>query len=144
MPGKPGNPGGGGPPKYPGGGAIAAGAGPPTPRTGPASPAGAAVADGAAATIAAPRPAARATPGPAPAAATFRAAAGGRITCSDTTFAPLTSTRPNALLSSRKSPPLTATLRNSSASPRIICGRGGLGCEKESAERRDYLGISSH
>ena len=75
----------------PGGG----GAGPPTPRTGPARPAGAPPATGA---TGMPRPAARATP--CPGVAVGLGALGMDSICSDTTFSPLSSTRPSRRFSS--------------------------------------------
>ena len=82
-------------------GIICAAPGPPTPRTGPASPTGAAVG-----AIAMPRPAAFPDPGPPAAPATaFRRSSwgGGPSTDMETTVSPRTSTRPSARFSSRSS-----------------------------------------
>jgi hypothetical protein len=77
------------------GGNIEPGAGPPTPRTGPAKPAGAAA-------MSVPRPAGRATPGPA-AACCVLGARGYDSTCSETTCSPRNNIRPSTRFSSTSS-----------------------------------------
>lgn len=127
-------PGGGTPGLMPGGaggrprpcGAIAEGAGPPTPRTGPCKPGGAPTMGGTA-TAGMPRPAARPRPGPGmvPARGTREipsSGGGGPSTVSETMFCPRSKTKPNTRFSSRSIPlvPLPLILRNSSHSERIM------------------------
>jgi hypothetical protein len=106
-------------------GCIMPGAGPPTPRTGPASP-GAAWSIG---PVANPRPAARPTPGPAsapPAAAALArdsSGGGGPSTVTETTSSPRSRRRPSVRRSSRSPEAVLEDLeggrrRNSSQSPR--------------------------
>lgn len=104
-------------------GCIIPGAGPPTPRTGPASP-GCACTRGAAGT---PRPAARPTPGPETAEAAADLArdssgGGGPSTVMEMTSSPRRRTRPRVRRSSRSAldlePLAGGSLRNSSQSPR--------------------------
>ena len=100
-------------------GIICAAPGPPTPRTGPASPCGACVGGA----MAIPRPAALPTPGPPSAPATgFRRSScgGGPSTDIEMTVSPRTSTNPSVRFSSRSSfLPFGVILRNSSQSLRM-------------------------
>ncbi len=134
IPGGSPRPGGGIPGRMPGGaggrprpcGAMAAGAGPPTPRTGPCKPGGAPTMGGTA-TAGKPRPAARPRPGPGmvPARGTREmpsSGGGGPSTVSETMFCPRSKTKPSTRFSSRSIPlvPLPLIFRNSSHSERMM------------------------
>eukprot|EP00442_Polarella_glacialis_P050356 CAMPEP_0115118658 /NCGR_PEP_ID=MMETSP0227-20121206/44628_1 /TAXON_ID=89957 /ORGANISM="Polarella glacialis, Strain CCMP 1383" /LENGTH=160 /DNA_ID=CAMNT_0002519981 /DNA_START=81 /DNA_END=563 /DNA_ORIENTATION=- len=105
---------GGMPPKAPVFGCIWMAAGPPTPRTGPASPAGAEL-SGAAGM---PRPATCPRPGPGWMSAFFGPEGGGASAMSDTMVSPRSTTKPRVLFTSFSSSlrPLDLIFRNSSQS----------------------------